>query len=254
MNSSPTHSHHRYVINFGEMKKDEARKYSDLMAIVEEKVKPERLKLNMNTADGRRRGEKWWLWGRYTPALFRAIAQCDRVLVITRHQPNWTLAFMPPNMVFSEALIVCTLDTYSAFCTLQSQLHEIWTRFFGSSLEDRIRYTPSDCFETFPFPPDWETIPTLEAAGKAYYEFRADLMVRHNEGLTATYNRFHDPDATDPDILQLRTLHEAMDRAVLNPYDWHDITPTCTFQLDYEDDEDEDDTSTRRKKKPWRYR
>ena len=43
VNTSPTHSHHRYVINFGDMKEDEARKYPDLMAIVEEKVKPARL-------------------------------------------------------------------------------------------------------------------------------------------------------------------------------------------------------------------
>ena len=41
-------------------------------------------------------------------------------------------------------------------------------------------------------------------------------MVRHNEGLTKTYNRFHDPYETSPDILQLRQLHAAMDRAVLD--------------------------------------
>jgi len=35
-------------------------------------------------------------------------------------------------------------------------LHEVWARFFASSLEDRLRYTPSDCFETFPFPVDFE--------------------------------------------------------------------------------------------------
>ena len=136
----------------------------------------------------------------------------------------------------------------------QSRLHETWAVFLGSSHEDWLRYPSSDCFETFPFPKNWETNPNLEAIGKQYYEFRAELMVRTNQGLTDTYNRFHDPDATDPDILQLRTLHEAMDRAVLNAYGWNDITPTCTFQLDDEDDEDEDDTSTRRKKKPWRYR
>jgi hypothetical protein len=81
VNRSPTHSHHRYVINFADMNEDEARKYPDLMAIVEKKVKPEREKLNMSTSDGRRRAANWWLWGRYTPALFRAIAPCDRVLV-----------------------------------------------------------------------------------------------------------------------------------------------------------------------------
>ena len=108
-------------------------------------------------------------------------------------------------------------------------------------MKDDLRYTPSDCFETFPFPTNFETNPTLEAAGQAYYEFRAALMVRNNEGLTKTYNRFHDPDERSPDILKLRELHAAMDRAVLDAYGWTDLKPTCEFLLDYEEDEDEDE-------------
>ena len=81
---------------------------------------------------------------------------------------------------------------------------------------DLSRYNPSDCFETFPFPIDWETNPTLETTGKTYYEFRAALMLRHNEGLTTTYNRFHDPEETNPDIFKLRELHAECDRAVLD--------------------------------------
>ena len=38
VNDSPTHAHHRYVINFGEMTEEEARQWPDLMQIVEEKV------------------------------------------------------------------------------------------------------------------------------------------------------------------------------------------------------------------------
>lgn len=67
---------------------------------------------------------------------------------------------------------------------------------------------------------------------------------------------FHDPDETSPDIQQLRALHAAMDRAVLDAYGWADIPTTCQFLLDYEDDDDEADTGDRKrqKKKPWRYR
>ncbi len=153
-------------------------------------------------------------------------------------------------MVYSEQLIVIAIPTDSAFCTLQSRIHEIWARFFGSSLEDRLRYTPSDCFETFPFPENWETDATLEAAGETYYTYRAQLMVTHNQGLTTTYNRFHDPEETDPTILKLRDLHTAMDKAVLTAYGWPDIDTTCEFILDYEDEED----STSKRKKPYRYR
>ena len=68
-------------------------------------------------------------------------------------------------------------------------------------------------------------------------------MVRNNEGLTKTYNRFHDPDERSPDILKLRELHAAMDRAVLDAYGWTDLQPTCEFLLDYEEDEDEDESA-----------
>jgi hypothetical protein len=125
-------------------------------------------------------------------------------------------------------------------------------------MKDDLRYTPSDCFETFPFPDGFETDPLLEAAGKAYHEFRAALMVLNNEGLTKTYNRFHDPEETSPDILKLRDLHAAMDRAVLDTYDWTDIPTACEFLLDYEEDDDDDAATEtgkgRKKRKPYRYR
>ena len=35
---------------------------------------------------------------------------------------------------------------------LHSRLHELWSLRLGTSLEDRPRYTPTTCFETFPFP------------------------------------------------------------------------------------------------------
>jgi len=78
-------------------------------------------------------------------------------------------------------------------------------------------------------------------------------MVNNNEGLTKTYNRFHEPDETSPDILKLRDLHAAMDRAVLDAYGWTDIPTDCEFLLDWEDEDDEEETG-RRRKKPWRLR
>ena len=75
-------------------------------------------------------------------------------------------------------------------------------------------------------------------------------MVEHDEGLTKTYNRFHDPNEIDSDIQKLRELHAAMDRAVLDAYGWTDIPTDCEFLLDYEIDEETWGT----KKKPYRYR
>lgn len=121
-------------------------------------------------------------------------------------------------------------------------------------MKDDLRYTPSDCFETFPFASGWPTGSLPAGIGRDYCEFRAALMVRNNEGLTKTYNRFHDPDERDADILKLRELHDAMDRAVLDAYGWTDIQPRCEFILDYEDDEDETPGKPSKKRRPWRYR
>jgi hypothetical protein len=249
VNDSPTHAHRRYVINFGEMSEEEARQWPDLMAIVEEKVKPERLAQNRAV-----RARYWWRFGETTPALVAAIRGLDRVLVIPRTSKHLALAWLGCDVVFSENLVVLALQA-SGLALGQCRLHEIWVRFTSSTLEDRQGYRPSDCFETFPFPPGWETNARLEEIGRAYYDFRAALMVRNNEGLTKTYNRFHDPHERDPDILRLRELHDDMDRAVLDAYGWTDLRPTCDFLLDYEEEEHADDEARpTRRRKPYRYR
>jgi hypothetical protein len=156
-------------------------------------------------------------------------------------------------MVFAHSLIIFCIEDYSHFGVLQSRVHEVWARFLASSLEDRLRYTPTDCFETFPFPNDFRNVAAIERAGREYYEFRAKQMVRNDQGLTPTYNRFHDPEERDSAIEMLRELHARMDRAVLDAYGWTDIRPTFEFLLDYKDEENEEGKVSHQKK-PWRYR
>ena len=234
VNSSPTHSYHRYVIDFFNRSEEEVWNWPDLMQIVKDKVKPIR---DSQKRDALR--ERWWQYAEKRPGLVRAIAECDRILAISRVRATG-FTFLPSSMVFSEQLVIFPFEKTSAFCILQSHIHEIWAYFFSSTALDLIRYSPSDCFETFPFPTNWETDPTLEAIGKTYYDFRADLMVRTNQGLTDTYNDFHNPTHHTPDILKLRDLHEQMDRSVLNAYGWHDIDTTCGYALDYLDIDPDD--------------
>jgi hypothetical protein len=117
-------------------------------------------------------------------------------------------------------------------------------------MKDDLRYTPSDCFETFPFPaalldanandPAHEIMrQILETIGEGYHQFRAELMVANNEGLTSTYNRFHDPSETSPELQELRRLHGEMDQAVLHAYGWSDVPTACGFGLDYLDIEED---------------
>jgi hypothetical protein len=48
-------------------------------------------------------------------------------------------------------------------------------------------------------------------------------MLDRKEGLTKTYNRFHNPDETAADIVKLRQLHVEMDQAVAAAYGWIDL-------------------------------
>jgi len=253
VNTSPTQSHHRFVINFGERSEEECRRrWPDLMARVEARVRPEREASLAKSwsQDKQKRAINWWQFSRSAKDLYAAIAGLERVLVAPRTTKHLAFVFLKGRMVYSENTVVFPFDRYGLFAVLQSGVHDIWVRLTSSTLEDRIGYRPSDCFETFAFPQTWEITSTLEDAGEAYYEFRAGLMVRNDEGLTKTYNRFHDPDERDPGILKLRDLHAAMDRTVLDAYGWSDISTDCKFLLDYEVDEEE----SGRKKRPWRYR
>ena len=101
----------------------------------------------------------------------------------------------------------------------------VWARLFAFSRTGDLRYAPSVCFETFPFPTALldsaandpahaATHQTLEPIGKRYHQFPAELMIANNEGLTSTYNRFHDPAETSPELLELRWLHSEMVQAV----------------------------------------
>jgi hypothetical protein len=248
VNSSPTHTHHRYVINFGDRSEEECRqKWPDLMDIVERKVKPVRQR------DKRASYAKyWWQFAEKRGELQSRMKGTNRILFHGFTCQFLQFVFLPSSFVHAGPHNVFLIDTISSISVLQGRIHECWARFFASSMKDDLRYTPSDCFEPFPFPEDWETDHALEEVGREYYEFRAELMVRNNEGLTKTYNRFHDPEERDPDILKLRELHAAMDRTVLDAYGWTDIPTDCEFILDYQEEDEEGAKS--RKKKPWRYR
>src|SRR5205814_5747563 len=78
VNDSPTHAHHRYVINFGQLSEEECRRnWADLMTIVETKVKPERLE---NNREGYRK--YWWQYAEKRVELYDAIRGLERVLLL----------------------------------------------------------------------------------------------------------------------------------------------------------------------------
>jgi hypothetical protein len=225
VNTSPTQSFDRYVISFGSMMLEQAEEWSDLLAIVREKVKPERDRANR---DAHRK--YWWHFGDKRPALYEAIAPLDRCLVTARVTKHLCFSFQPTDRIFHEKLFVFPLPTETAFSVLQSRIHAYWVWLLSSTLEERLNYSATDCFENFPFPKEdpRAVIPSLEDAGKRLYDARAKYMVENQKGLTQTYNALKDPACDEPAIVELRALHEALDRAVLDAYGFNlDVPPYC---------------------------
>jgi hypothetical protein len=222
LNSRPDQSPSRWVINFFDWPIERAMEYWDCFKIVEEKVKPERTRKNDKQEFVLRKPlpQKWWIYADKRPELYRTIAGMKRYLIHPTTSKHHAFVFFHPGLVASQMTVVVAHDSWSAFCLLQSEIHWKWVLEYGNKLETRPQYTSSDCFETFPFP---ENLKSLEATGEQYYERRRQVMLTRQEGLTKTYNRFHDPDDTSADIDQLRQLHIEMDQAVAAAYGWSDF-------------------------------
>ncbi|MCB9752902.1 MAG: hypothetical protein H6713_23350 [Myxococcales bacterium] len=217
INTSPTHDFARYVIDFGAMTLEQAGRWPALLEIVRETVQRERAGLKRRALR-----ERWWQYGEKQLAMRRSIAGLPRCLVNSQVSKHLVFAFQPTDRVFSHALYVYPLTSYAAFAALQSRVHAAWAWRLSSSLRGDLRYTPTDCFETFPFPPPSAA---LERAGAALYRARAAFMIETGRGLTRTYNALKDPRQDDPALARLRGLHLAVDRAALAAYGWSELAP-----------------------------
>jgi len=221
VNTSPAQDFDRYVINFGKMSLEEAERWPDLLEIVREKVKPER---DRNNREVRRK--YWWRFGEVAPALYEAIAPLERCLVTSRVSKHLMMSFQPTDRVFSEALYVFPFESMWHFAVLQSRVHAPWAWLLSSSMKTDLRYSATDCFENFPFPEPRALVvgSPLNDVGGALYTARASFMTETEQGLTTTYNLLKDPTCDEARVVALRELHELMDQAVLEAYDWSDIS------------------------------
>lgn len=216
LNSRPDQSPSRWVINFHDWPEERAREYRDVFRIVEEQVKREREAKTYTP----RASQFWWLYERARLELYDTIAGMQRVLVTAQTSRRWVPALLPTGTVFSHSTVVFAFDSFAAYALMQGTPHEEWMLNYGPTLETRARYTPTDCFETFPFPKSFDP---LEAVGERYHSHRAACCQHFDEGLTKIANRFHDPAETSPLIRELRDLHVELDRQVLATYGWSDL-------------------------------
>ena len=140
-----------WLIDFGlERELEDAAHYEIPFFMIEGSVKPERLKSNR-----KKLAQKWWLHGEARPGLRAKLEGLPRFLVTPETSKHrvfvWlTSEFLPDHQVRAFA----RSDDYF-FGILQSKIHELWARGVGNQLrevESGFRYTPSTCFDTFPFP------------------------------------------------------------------------------------------------------
>ncbi|KAB1947541.1 hypothetical protein F8271_04245 [Micromonospora sp. ALFpr18c] len=216
LNSRPDASASRWVIDFNDRTEPAAAGYPAPYAWAKDHVKPERTLNNRKVYR-----DYWWQFAEKRPALRRAIAGLPEVLVIARVSKTVMPLRVPAGQVPSEQVVVFASDGYSLQALLSSNLHQIWAITYGSTLETRVRYTPSDVFETFPLPAATDR---LDAAGRLLNDERREIMLRRGLGLTKLYNLAHDPGIQrDKDVDRLRDLHVEVDEATVAAYGWDDV-------------------------------
>lgn len=235
LNSHPLQASSRCIINFFDWSEEKAAGYDEAFSRVRDLVKP--VREEDNRAIYR---ERWWLYMESRRRLTARLLELDVCFVaaVTTKYLNFTR--IPTSTVFLNTIDVFTTDRWCDFAVVQSTLHEVWARKYSGALETRLRYSPTDCFVTFPFPRDLAHETALAAIGESYHEHRRALMRDLWLGLTDLYNLFHDPDLTPAlvteslgdratitgdegftRLLRLRDLHRELDQTVLTAYGWH---------------------------------
>jgi type II restriction/modification system DNA methylase subunit YeeA len=206
-----------WIIDFGvSMPETEAALYEAPFEYVLQHVRPQREK---NRRDGYRR--LWWLHVEPRSGMRAALAGKPRFLATMRTAKHRLFVWLDPRTVPDSQLIVFAFDDDYSMGVLQSSVHETWARATGTQLreaESGFRYTPTTCFETFPFPePTPKQHTEISTAAKHLDAMRrgwllppeADEEELQRRTLTNLYNK---PPAW------LRIAHERLDRGVHDAY------------------------------------
>ncbi len=274
LNNSPEQKPSRWVINFFDWSEEKAKTYPDCYKIIERLVMPERLGYDEKKNSWNKSvKEKWWLFGAWRKGLSSSASQLPFILVMAR-----VTKFVKPTMTkvaqeFADVVNVFTVNPKLFMCLSNCSLFEEWSWKNSSTMGGGLRYSPTDCFETYPIPQNLNSHheQQLEIIGERYHEHRRKLMLSIQLGLTKTYNLFHSNAITaqavnekdkqvaallkhlekTPNtisfneaiqgILKLRELHVQMDEAVLEAYGWSDIQLHHDFyEVDYLPENDRD--------------
>ncbi|MGH2884846.1 MAG: type IIL restriction-modification enzyme MmeI, partial [Solirubrobacteraceae bacterium] len=206
--TSPTQTATRFVVDFGLRSLEEAMQYPDALQIVRLQARRAR-----EESTSFSRNPQWWqfLWPR--PVFRMAVASKRRFIAGTATGKRILFCWCSLEVVASNSTNVFALDGDAELGVLMSQIHVAWAKLQSSTLEDRIRYTPSSAFETFPWPGgEHEEVGDVARRLCAH---RTEICVEHEIGLTTLYNQVDEGAWKD-----LRALHVELDEAVVGAYRW----------------------------------
>jgi hypothetical protein len=216
LNSLPELTPRRWIINFGEMNEEDARKYSAPFSRVEKLVKPFRDGLS-----GQIHEKCFWKFWDKRPKLQKEIKIHEHILASAIVTKYISFQFVPTRNVYNHKTKLLFFYNFGEFAVLQSSLHDNWARWRSGKLGGTtVNYSTSESLDTFAFPDNDKVQKNLVDIGQLYHDYRGRLMKARQEGLTSTYNRFHNPKESAEDIVRLRELHVEMDRAVASAYGW----------------------------------
>ncbi|MFJ8944453.1 Eco57I restriction-modification methylase domain-containing protein [Streptomyces sp. NPDC102395] len=215
VNNNPEHGTTRWVINFQDWPRERAEQYPKVYAQVLREVKPER---DLNNRKVYR--DYWWQYAEKRPAMVKALASLNRCIIMAQVSKVVMPVLVSTGQVFDQKLIVFASDDPALLAILSSSSHYWWAVDRSATMKADLSYSPSDVFVTLVRPRFTER---LRMAGVRLDVYRRDLMLARSMGLTATYNLVHNSECHDVEIVELRRIHEEIDKATIEAYGWHDI-------------------------------
>jgi hypothetical protein len=226
--NDPHQTPSRFIIDFGLLPLEEAAVYPAALDVVRTQAKDAR-----ESSTSFSRNPRWWqfLWPR--PIFREKVADKVRFIAGTATAKRLFFCWCSVETVASNSTNVFALDRDAEFGVLSSRIHEAWARARSSTLEDRLRYTPTSAFETFPWP-DLSGQPGHKIAelAVALLDRRMTICVEHGIGLTRLYN-----DLDEGAYRPLHELHRQLDEAVAAAYGWptsaaHDVAESNRLLLE----------------------
>ncbi|MFC9951580.1 Eco57I restriction-modification methylase domain-containing protein [Streptomyces prasinus] len=218
VNNDPEQGSDKWIVNFGERSEREARCYPRAYDKLLRDVKPDCEAKNPRSYAGL--VDRWWQFWRPRGELSRALSGKKSCIVIASTSKTVMPVLVQTGQVFTHALGVFTSGDLALLALLSSAPHYWWAIDRASTMKGDLRYTTTDIFETLVRPPLTEA---LRTAGTTLHTHRRELMLARSAGLTTTYNLVHDPACQDEDIVELRHIHEEIDKATLEAYGWYDL-------------------------------